>query len=75
MTKQYYGIDGMTYVPGKVQEQVQCFLRSEDKEKEILVPSDRTLASVRGSYDQAIRSTHSRAVMQQSRGHLYIRRY
>lgn len=73
--KNYYDVTGMEYVPGKIQEQVERFMRSGDKENEIVIPSDRTLTSVRGSFDQAIRSTHSRAVMAQNRGHLYIRKY
>lgn len=73
--KNYYDVTGMEYVPGRIQEQVERFMRSGDKENEIVIPSGRTLASVRGSFDRAIKSTHSRAVMAQNRGRLYIQRY
>lgn len=65
---------GLVYKAGKIQDEVEDFINSDDNEREIVIPYGRTLESVRGSYIQAIKSTHRLAKIRQKDGKLFIKR-
>lgn len=71
VSKMYQSSPAVTYKVCKIQGEIEDFLDSGEDQREIFI-GERELASVRGSFTQAIKRMHRRAKMVQKDGHLYI---